>query len=107
MSHTPTPWGQYGRLVLDTPESVGGYYIVRQMLPSQPGKTPRPAGYDVVAFVRSPEDADLIAAAPNMLAALEAVADHHDNGGTLDRWLAIIATCKAAIAEAKETKPCS
>lgn len=99
--HTPTPWGCYGRLVSDTTESVGGYHIVRQMLPAQPGKMPRAASDEVVAFVRSPEDANLIVAVPDLLSAMEAVVSHHDNGGTLDQWFAVIATCKAAIAKAK------
>ena len=77
--HTPEPWAVAGRLVSDTVETVGGYYIVRQMLPPSPGKAPWPASDEVVAFVRDFDDAKLLAAAPDLLAALKAFVAAEDS----------------------------
>ena len=69
--HTPGPFMRYGVMVRDTVETVGGMFCIRpgKMIVNHAGRTVPQHG-DTIAYAYSRADADLFAAAPDMLAAL-------------------------------------
>ena len=94
-THTPGPWTAYMALGDDDPEdqTLGPYLAISA------GDGFAPCGFELRGYI-SRENATLMAAAPDLLAALEKILPWHDSHPAEATDNPIVNQCRTAIAKA-------
>jgi len=107
--HTPGPWEVHKSRIIKN----GSKFSILHPLINGPDADPqyvgKLGGYHIVmgpqncepGYILNEADAALIAAAPELLAALEKVVDVHDNGTFKGQMFAAMTQARASIAKAK------